>query len=196
MQHQVSAVLLAAGSAKRMGRPKQLLPLGDRTVIEHCIRTIIEAGIKDVVVVVGPDAGDITTAIHAFPVKTVINERRESEMAESVRTGLHAVDSASTGILVCLVDHPLVMPETLRALTEFHEKYPESVIIPSFKRRRGHPTLFPLRIIREIQTQCTLRDVINDHEKEIVYLNADDEGVLLDMDEPEDYEMILGRFRV
>jgi len=178
-----------------MGRPKQLLPLGDRTVIEHCIRTIIEAGIKDVVVVVGPDAGDITTAIHAFPVKTVINERRESEMAESVRTGLHVVDPASTGILVCLVDHPLVMPDTLRALTEFHEKYPESVVIPSFKRRRGHPTLFPLRIIREIQTQCTLRDVINDHEKEIVYLNADDEGVLLDMDEPGDYEMILGRFR-
>jgi len=178
-----------------MGRPKQLLPLGDRTVIEHCIRTIIAAGIKDVVVVLGPDAGDITTAIYVLPVKSVFNKERGSEMAESVRTGLKAVSPASTGILICLADHPLVMPETLRALTEFHEKYPESVIIPSFKRRRGHPTLFPLRIIREIQTQCTLRDVINDHEKEIVYLNADDEGVLLDMDEPGDYEMILGRFR-
>jgi CTP:molybdopterin cytidylyltransferase MocA len=178
-----------------MGRPKQLLPLGDRTVIEHCIRTIIAAGIQDLVVVLGPDAGDITTAIHVFPIKSVSNNEQGSEMAESVRTGLHAVDSASTGILLCLADYPLVMPETMRSLAAFHAIHPDSIIIPSFNRRRGHPTLFPLRIIREIEIQCTLRDVINDHEKEIVYMNTDDEGVLLDMDTMEDYERIRGAYR-
>jgi len=195
MQHQVSAVLLAAGSAKRMGRPKQLLPLGDRTVIEHCIRTIVGAGIKGVVVVLGPDAEDMATAIHAFPIKTVFNKQQGSEMAESVRAGLQAVDPASTGVLVCLVDYPLVMPQTIKGLIALHGNHPDSIIIPSYNCRRGHPSLFPLSIIREIEKQCTLRDVINNHEKKIVYLDTDDEGVLIDMDEPEDYEMILGRFR-
>lgn len=179
-----------------MGRPKQLLPLGDRTVIEHCISAIIAAGIQDLVVVLGPDAGDIATAIHIFRVKSVFNRQQGSEMAESVRAGLDAVSPGSTGILLCLADHPLVMPETMRSLAALHVAHPGSIIIPSFNRRRGHPTLFPLRVIRDIRAKRTMRDVINDHEKEIVYLNSDDEGVLLDMDEPEDYEMILGRFRV
>lgn len=177
-----------------MGRPKQLLPLGDRTVIEHCIRTIAEAGIRDVVVVLQPDAGDIAAAVHALPVKTVFNMQQGSEMAESVRTGLEAVSPGATGILLCLADHPLVMPETMRSLTALHTAHPGSIIIPSFNRRRGHPTLFPLRIIRDIRAQHTLRDVISAHEKEIMYLNADDEGVLLDMDNPSDYELVLGRF--
>lgn len=178
-----------------MGRPKQLLTLRDRTVIEHCIRSIVEAGIKDVIAVLGPDSEDILTAIYAIPVNTVFNKQQGSEMAESVRAGLQAVDPASTGVLVCLADYPLVIPQTIKGLIALHGKHPDSIIIPSFNRRRGHPTLFPLWIIREIEKQCTLRDVISAHEEEIVYLDTDDEGVLIDMDEPEDYEMILGRFR-
>ncbi|HYQ48599.1 MAG TPA: nucleotidyltransferase family protein [Thermodesulfovibrionales bacterium] len=178
-----------------MGRPKQLLPLGDRTVIEHCIRAIIEAGIRDVVVVLRPAAGDIAAAVHAFPVKTAFNRQQGSEMAESVRTGLDAVSRESTGILLCLADHPLVMPETMRSLAALHAAHSGSIIIPSFKMRRGHPTLFPLCIIRDIWMQQTLRDVISSHEREIVYLNTDDEAVLIDMDDPTDYEVVLDRFR-
>jgi CTP:molybdopterin cytidylyltransferase MocA len=177
-----------------MGRPKQLLPLGDCTVIEHCIRTIADAGIRDVVVVLGPGAGDIAAAVHAFPVKTVFNRQQGSEMAESVRTGLDAVAHGSTGILLCLADHPLVMPETMQSLIALHAAHPGSIIIPSFNRRRGHPTLFPLGIIRDIRSQHTLRDVISGHEKEIIYLNVDDEGVLIDMDTTEDYERVVDTY--
>jgi len=178
-----------------MGRPKQLLPLGDGTVIEHCISTIIAAGVRDIVVVLGPDAGDISITIHHLPVRTVLNVQQESEMAESVRTGLEAVSADATGILICLADHPLVLPATMKELIALHEKNPDSIIIPSFRRRRGHPTLLPLRIIRDIHAQSTMRNVISDNEKDIMYLNVDDEGVLLDMDDPEDYDMILDRFR-
>jgi len=173
-----------------MGRPKQLLPLGDRTVMEQCIRAIAEAGIGDVVVVLGPDAVDIAAAVRGFPVKTVFNRQQGSEMAESARTGLDAVSSGSTGILLCLADHPLVTPGTMWSLADLHAKHPESIIIPSFNRRRGHPTLFPVGIIRDIGAQHTMRDVISAHEREIVYMNTDDEGILLDMDTMEDYERI------
>lgn len=194
MQHQVSAVLLAAGSAKRMGQTKQLLPLGDRSVIEHCVSTIIASGVTDIIVVLGPDAGDIVKAIHCLPVRTVRNTQPGSEMIQSARTGLMAADPAATGWLILPADHPLVRPETLKALIGLHTEQPESILIPSFQRRRGHPTLFPRTVIRDIQAKGTLREVISGHEKDIVYLPVDDEGVLLDMDAPGDYAMILQRF--
>ena len=177
-----------------MGQIKQLLPLGDRTVIEHGLSTIIAAGIEDIVVVLGPDAGDVSKTIHHFPVRTVLNTQQESEMAESVRTGLKSVSADATGILICLADHPLVRPETLKALIGLHIMHPEAIIIPSFQRRRGHPTLFPRTVVHEFYVKGTMREVISDHEKDIVYLSVDDEGVLLDMDNPGDYKMILHRF--
>jgi molybdenum cofactor cytidylyltransferase len=177
-----------------MGRPKQLLPLGDCTVIEHCVSTIIASGVIDIVVVLSPDAGDISTAMHAFPVKTVCNEQQAGEMAESVRTGLTAVDPAATGILICLADHPLVKPETMKGLMTLHEERPDSIIIPSFNRRRGHPTLFPKEIIGEIFVSSSLRDVIQCHARSIAYLDIEDEGVLLDMDTLDAYEEIQKKF--
>ena len=194
MPHQVSAVLLAAGSAKRMGRPKQLLPLGDRTVIEHCIGSIVAAGIKDIVVVLGPERPEIAGLIKNLPVLITVNDKEESEMAESVRTGLKAVEGDATGILICLVDHPLVLPETIRTITALHHDYPASIIIPSCNRKRGHPTLFPGDIIREIFEKKSLREVIDSHAEMIRYLDVADEGVLLDMDTTEDYARILDRF--
>ncbi len=177
-----------------MGQTKQLLPLGDRSVIEHCVSTIIASGVTDIIVVLGPDAGDIVKAIHCLPVRTVRNTQPGSEMIQSARTGLMAADPAATGWLILPADHPLVRPETLKALIGLHTEQPESILIPSFQRRRGHPTLFPRTVIRDIQAKGTLREVISGHEKDIVYLPVDDEGVLLDMDAPGDYAMILQRF--
>jgi CTP:molybdopterin cytidylyltransferase MocA len=177
-----------------MGQIKQLLPLGDRTVIEHGLSTIIAAGIKDIVVVLGPDAGDVSKTIHHFPVRTVLNTQQESEMAESVRTGLKSVSADATGILICLADHPLVMPETIKALVALHKNYPEAIIIPSCKRKRGHPTLFPGNIMQEIFVRNSLRDVIGSNAEKVRYLDVADDGVLLDMDTTEDYERILDNY--
>jgi len=178
-----------------MGQTKQLLPLGDRTVIEHGVSTIIASGITDIVVVLGPDAGDVIKAIRDLPVRRAHNMQPGSEMIQSVRTGLMAADPVSTGWLILLADHPLVRTETLKALIELHALHPDAVIIPSFQRQRGHPTLFPRTIVHDIHAKETLREVISEHESDIVYLPVDDEGVLLDMDDPGGYAMILQRFR-
>jgi CTP:molybdopterin cytidylyltransferase MocA len=176
-----------------MGQTKQLLPLGNRTVIEHCIGTIIDAGIKEVVVVLGPESREISELIHNLAV-TIAKNEEESEMADSVRIGLKKVNAVSTGVLICLADHPLVRTDTMKALIAAHQEYPESIIIPSLKGKRGHPTLFPRDIIQEVFVLSTMRDVIRDHEEEISYLNVDDDGVLLDMDTTGDYELVLEKF--
>jgi molybdenum cofactor cytidylyltransferase len=178
-----------------MGRPKQLLPLGDRTVIEHCIGSIIAAGIAEIVVVLGPGQDEIAQLIRPLPVAIAPNDLGESEMADSVRTGLRAVGAGASGVLICLSDHPLVRPETIRAVAALHKEHPESIIIPCCKRKGGHPTLFPRDIIREISGKKSLRDVRDSHAETIRYLDVADEGVALDMDTYGDYERMLESFR-
>lgn len=177
-----------------MGQLKQLLPLGSLTVIEHCANTILSAGVSDVVVVINQNGADITSAIRHLPVALAMNPDRDSDMAASVRAGLNALKDRASSVLIYPVDHPLVLPSTISALLARHQARPGAIIIPSHNRRRGHPTLFPRTIIQEIFESSSLRDVIATHDGMIVYENTEDEGVLLDMDLPAEYEMILRKF--
>jgi CTP:molybdopterin cytidylyltransferase MocA len=177
-----------------MGRSKQLLPLGPKPVIRHCLDSVIDAGIRDIVVVLGADSEAIAAAISSLPVRTIINDDPASDMAASVRLGLRAIAPASTGVLICLSDHPLVSPGTIAACMAIHHAHPEAVIIPSYQGRRGHPTLFPRAVIEDIVHRANLRQVIAAHAEKVRLAEVDDEGVVLDLDTPDDYERIKERF--
>ncbi len=177
-----------------MGRLKQLLPLGRHTVIEHTLNTILSAEVTDIVVVIGHDGGDLSSAINHMPVTIALNSDSGSDMAASVRVGLNELKYPESSVLVCPADYPLVLPDTIKALIARHDENSEAIIIPSHNRRRGHPTLFPRKIIQEIFERSSLRDIITSHAGKVVYENTSDEGVLLDMDTPEDYERILEKF--
>jgi molybdenum cofactor cytidylyltransferase len=174
-----------------MGQPKPLLPFGNRTVIRHCLDNIIEAGIKDVIVVVGSDGDEIATALRGLPAVFVKNNSRESEMVASVRIGLHALEDRVSGVLICLTDHPLTSPATLAALVLGHQVMPEKIIIPAYRGKRGHPTLFPRSVIEEVFSGNNLRDVISRDSGRLLVIDVGDEGVVLDMDTREDYENIV-----
>lgn len=176
-----------------MGSSKQLLPLGPKPVIRHCLDSVVGSGMRDIVVVLGEDSEAIAGAIDGMPVKTAYNREPRSDMAESVRLGLREIDAASTGVLVCLSDHPLVSSETVRILVKVHAEHPGRIIIPLNKGRRGHPTLFPRVIIQDIFNDKTLRDVITDHAGVVRTVEVDDDGVVLDMDTPQEYDQILKR---
>ena len=177
-----------------MGRTKQLLPLGPKPVILHCLDSVLDAGIGDIVVVLGACRDEITAAISGLPVRTMINDDPASDMAASVRLGLRAIDPASTAVLICLSDHPLVSAGTIAAIVSSHRVSSDSIIIPSYHGQRGHPTLFPLPYIEDIFRCMNLRQVIAAHAEKVRLAEVDDEGIILDLDTPEDYERMKGRF--
>ncbi len=191
MPIQVSAILLAAGSSRRMEQLKQLLPLHDKPIIRHCLDNLITAGIENIVAVLGYCGDEVLAAIQEMPVQIVFNENQESEMAESVRIGLRAIAEKSSGVLVCLSDHPLVSVDTLKSLMQCFLETPDKIIIPLYKGKRGHPTLFPRNVIEEIFEAGTLRDIIDKNRSRLKFLNVQDEGVILDMDTKEDYDKVL-----
>jgi molybdenum cofactor cytidylyltransferase len=176
-----------------MGRPKQLLPLGDKLVINHCCDNIIAAGLGNIVVVIGPDDNGTRGALSGLPVSFAVNDNRGSDMAGSLRIGLQVLEQSSSGVLVCLADHPLSTSDTMIELVRLHHESPDRIIIPSYNGKRGHPSLFPTNIIREIFSGITLRDIVRQDEKRVRVIDVPDEGVVLDMDSPADYERVLKR---
>ncbi len=177
-----------------MGRLKQLLPLGDRAVVRHCLDSIVDAGISDIVAVVGREGHLVAAEINGAPVKIVSNQDPESEMAESARVGLLHSDSSSTGVLVCLSDHPLVSASTIASIVRRHSSAPDKIIVPVCKGRKGHPTLFPAAIIQEIFSGSNLREIAYGNAGRVVCEEVDDEGIFLDMDTMEDYRVVMERF--
>jgi len=171
------------------------LPLGDRPVIVHSLSSIISAGISELVVVLGARHEEIARVLRGFPVSIVYNRQPDSDMAASVRAGLAALSPAATAALVCLADHPLVSADTHRLLLMHHGQEPEKILISSYQGKRGHPTLFPLQTLKELDRVSTMRELVTSHSDRVRLLETTDRGVLLDMDTPEDYRKIVGIFR-
>ena len=193
MGSNVSAILLAAGLSKRMGAKKQLLPIQGRPAITRCIESLRDSQVADVVIVVNPEGGDIVEATKKFPVRVAVNELPGSDMAASVKAGMACIDNDATGVLICLCDHPLVRPDTIGSMISAHIQKPDAIIIPRYRGRKGHPTLFPRSVLEDLGKVATLRDVIGQHSTKISLLDVDDEGIVLDMDTPEDYQKIMDR---
>jgi molybdenum cofactor cytidylyltransferase len=193
MPDSVTVILLAAGLSKRMGRPKQLLPIDGKELIRHVLDVIFEAGIKECVVVLGPESEKIQRAIQGLPLTLVFNRRRDSEMAESVRVGLRAVSDACSGVLIALCDHPLITAETYRILIGRHGRHPGQILIPTYEQRRGHPSLFPLPVLKEVFSGVNLRDLIHQHSDRVKLVPVADPGVILDLDTDQDYQKLRGR---
>jgi molybdenum cofactor cytidylyltransferase len=189
----VSAILLAAGLSQRMGTKKQLLPVQGLPAVVRCLESLRDSQVSDVVIVVNPEGDDIVNATKEFPVKVAVNELPGSDMAASVKAGMVRIDDEATGILICLCDHPLVLAETLKAILSAHAREPEAIIIPVYRGRKGHPTLFPRFVLEDFGKFATLRDVIGHHHAKVSLLDVGDEGVILDMDTPEDYRRMRGR---
>lgn len=187
---QVSALLLEAGLSSRMGVPKQFLPIGNKTVIAHCIDTILASGIQDTVVVVDNQAG-LIKGFDDLPVRFVLNTQAESEMADSVRIGIHSLGNSPSGILLCLADHPLATVRTMRTLALEHYSFCNKILIPAYQGKRGHPTLFPRNVLSEVLSGLTLREVIRKDPKRVRLVDVPDEGVVLDMDTREDYQNMI-----
>lgn len=175
-----------------MGRLKQLLLLGSKPVVRHCVDSLLAAGISDIVVVCGVGREKYAEALAGSGADIVCNEQAGTQMADSVRLGLRHLEIKKdiTGILVLPADHPMVNPSTCRKLMLLHHQLPEKIIIPRHEGRRGHPTLFPRAIAHDIFAKNSLREIVREDEGRVALTEVQDEGVVLDMDTEDVYQKI------
>ena len=186
----VAAIVAAAGLSRRMGRCKQLLELGGKTVLARCLDTLLAGGVREIVVVVGLNSGPVAAEAGRFPVKIVVNSDPGGDMASSVRAGRAALSTTAGAVIVALCDYPLVLPATVTSLKHAHAEEPERIVIPCHGDRRGHPLLFPRLILEELKGDLTLRDLVHCDPNRLRCIRVDDPGILVDMDTPEDYRRL------
>ena len=178
----------------RMGTSKQLLRLGTKSVIRHCVDPLVAAGITEIIVVSGADHDAYAGELNGTGARIVRNNAQDSQMADSVRVGLRALGAGCSGVFVGLADHPLVGCATYRTMVTAHHQSSERIIIPAFQGKRGHPSLFPLPVISGIFLLPILRDLIREQSDRLLVVDVPDAGVVLDMDTKEDYRSIAEKF--
>ena len=169
------------------GRLKQLFPYGDRTAVRRCVESLREGGVERIVAVIAPRE-DLRAAFVGLPARLVPNPDPESDMRASVQLGLGALGDEADAVLICLADHPLVRAATIRALYVAHAARPDAILAPAFHGRRGHPVLFPREALGGIAAGLTLREARDCWHGGVRQVEVDDEGVVTDVDTPEEYE--------
>lgn len=189
------AAILSAGSSERMGgMPKPLLKINDRNFIEHIVFEISRLpDIKRIYVVLGFKSDEVikNITIEKSNVEILVNKNWPNGQLSSLRSAIQHLPEEAGGLLFTLVDHPLVMFETYRTLSEVHKKHPEKIIIPTFRGRKGHPAVFPARVFKILlkeELPGGARELIKREGKNVVFVPVDDEGVIIDIDTHEDYE--------
>jgi molybdenum cofactor cytidylyltransferase len=190
----VPGIVLAAGKSTRMGRTKALLPLGGAdTFLTRIVRSFREAGVEDVVVVLGHDAAAIALALadRNIAARIVVNADYERGQFSSLLAGLQVVDRPGVaGMLITLVDVPLVSPETVRAVVARHRATAAPIVRPVSGTRHGHPVLIDRRLfdaLRQADPDLGAKPVIRAHASAMGDVEVTDEGAFLDVDTPEEY---------
>lgn len=188
----ISAIVLAAGMSKRMGRSKLNLPWESSTVIGKVIETLLKCEIDEVIIVTGASQAEVLDSLVSKPVRIAYNPRyAEAEMLVSFQCGLKAVNEDFEAVMICLGDQPQMDAEVVNQLIQEYKRTRNPIIVPSYNHRRGHPWILNRQYwqdVLDLDENCTLRDFLNHHQNEIQYLNVTSPSVLYDLDTPEDYE--------
>lgn len=185
-----SAVIIAAGFSSRMHVFKPLLTLGNQTVLERTISIFTQAGIRDIVVVLGHQSDSLKPLIESLGVKWVFNPNYEQGMFASVQTGVTDIDATSTCFFMMPVDMPLVKPETIKEMMAAYDDQAMDVLYPSCDGRRGHPPLISNRLIPQLidSSDSGGLKVFLETQGKASYIAIQDPGILMDMDTETDYE--------
>jgi len=184
-----------------MGHPKALLPTANRdeTFIGRIVRVLREGGVDDVVVVVAADVPPLDDALKHEnpPPRVVVNSTRDLGQLSSLLVGLRAVDRPGVaGMLMTLVDVPLIDVETVSRLREAHQRTRAPIVRPVQNGRHGHPVIFDRSVFDELRNAdhaTGAKTVVHAHLQDAVEIAVDGSGPFLDVDTPTEYTRIFDR---
>jgi len=187
----VSAVVLAAGAARRLGRLKQLLPWGGQTMLEHVVDTVLASAVDEVVVVLGCQAAVVQQALASRPVRGVVNAAWEEGLATSLRAGLAAVSPQAEAALFVLGDQPRLTSQTINRLLAHYRTTRCPIVVPVYLGRRGNPVLFARSLFPELlalQGDVGGRVLLEKQRADVAEVDVGSEEIFVDVDTLQDYK--------
>lgn len=192
----ISAIVLAAGQAARFGQCKQLVRLGDKTLVEHVLDTVNASAVDDIIVVLGAHAEEIQRHVKFKRERVVINPEYAEGMSTSIHAGLRAVTAATDAAIIMLADQPLVAPQTLDRLADEYRTRKAPAVIPTYRGARGNPVLVDKSLFPEmlaLRGDTGFRAILMRHPDSVVTVPVDDVGIVTDIDTSEDFDDLAPR---
>lgn len=183
----LTAIVLAAGSSRRMGEAnKLLLPFRGEPIVRQAVLAATSAPVRAVVVVTGHERAHVEEVLTGTSARLVHNPDYESGMASSLRTGVAAAPDGASGFMILLGDMPLIGMDTLALLAHhFEDLPPRAILIATTDGRRGHPVVFDAAYrtdLLRLDGDVGARPIIEANREHVVEVDVDDPGIFRDVD--------------
>lgn len=193
---QCALVILAAGGSRRMGQPKQLLPIGDRPLLRHIVEAGVSPLLSSVIVVLGANSTLILPSLAGLPIHLIVNEGWEEGLGSSIRVGMQALLALAPkteGVIISLADQPRFSSKHVSQLINAHHRTNRSIVASCCSGKLMSPALFTsahfpalLAMARDVGASS----LFGDNPNELADIPANDLG---DLDTPDDYREYVNR---
>jgi molybdenum cofactor cytidylyltransferase len=193
----LAGVILAAGASQRMGRPKAGLRFEGKTFFARVLEGLTAASLDPIVAVVGPRQPALVRALGSPT--TLVNRDPSRGQLSSLKLALRYLSApghAVAGVVVALVDHPVVARSSVAALVQAAQAAEQPILVPTYRGRRGHPVVFMREVWDELLAtpdHLGARAVVRRAPRRVCDISVDDPGILVDVDTPADLEALLSR---
>ena len=166
-------VILAAGEARRFGRPKQLALFQGTTLIRRCVQTALGSRCRPVIVVTGNQSDAMKLEIAEFPVSVIVNEHWQDGMGTSIAAGVKSLaqsDPKPEAVCLLLCDQPMIASDTIDKLLDCFTAGGKLIVAASYCGTVGTPAVFAARLFDELIDLCGSqggKSVIQRHSSEV-----------------------------
>ncbi len=186
-------LVMAAGSASRMGRPKQLLPFREATILKQVLSQMLATQVN-VFCVLGANYKEISKSITDLEVKIIENSDWKEGLGNSIAHGVSFLLKQYNDIeqiAIVLGDQPLIHGRHLEALFRMQDTTSDAIVATNYERKFGVPAVFPKKYhthLMKLTGDIGARELLNDSKITIAGISCAD---LQDIDTPEDYQQLL-----
>ncbi len=194
----IGGIILAAGSASRMGETKQLLPFKDKPILDHIIQNAIQSKFHEIIVVLGHDANKIKQAIDFSGTKTVMNNNYLKGQSASLIKGLENISPVCDAAMFLLGDQPLVTPSTINSIIKAFSTSNAPITIPYYNNIRGNPVIIAKSLFHELKLlsgDTGPRVLFKKFEKSILKVPVADNTIFIDVDTQADYVKLIQEYK-
>lgn len=194
----IFAIIPAAGMSRRMGQPKQLIPIDGQPMLLTILEPLIASNVTITAIVTRTDIANALSLTDSDNMTIVINDDDQSDMIDSIRLALTNIQNQHAptpedGILIVPADQPGLTPDDINGCIEAFQSDPSKLVIAEHNNRKGHPLIFRAALIPDVHASlCNtgLRNLTRQHADSIRTVICSSIAVIRDIDTPDDLDQL------